>query len=62
MANAYYGINQGQSTYQAVVGSSTNSTDVEINVNLANVPAKEDLILALERLTDFIVRTNYTPV
>lgn len=58
MAN-FIGINQGQNEYQAVAATSTNSTDVEIQVNTTNVTSKEDLLLAIEKLENFIIRSTY---
>lgn len=57
----YYGINKGENEYQAKVDTSTTSTDVEIVVNATNVTAREDLLLALEKLENFILRQNYPP-
>jgi hypothetical protein len=62
VTNYFYGINQGQNEYQAVVGTSTNSTDIEVNVNGANVPDKQSVLLALEKLEEYIMRLNYTPL
>ena len=57
----YYGINKGQNEYTAVVGTSTNSTDVEIVVNATNVTDRQALKVALENLMNFILRQNYPP-
>lgn len=57
----YYGINKGENEYQAVVGTSTNSTDVEIVVNATNITTREALLVALEKLENFIIRQNYPP-
>lgn len=57
----YYGINKGQNEYTAVVGTSTNSTDVEIVVNQTNVTDRQALKVALENLMNFILRQNYPP-
>lgn len=61
MANYYYGINRGQNEYQAVFGTSTNSTDVEIFVNGANVPSREETLLALQNLEQFLLRQAFPP-
>ncbi len=56
----YYGINQGDNEYAAASSSSsTTSKDVEIVVNNANVTTREDLLLAIEKLENFIVRSNW---
>jgi hypothetical protein len=62
MANYYYGINKGQQLSQAVVNTSTNSTDVELFVNGTNITSKEDIVIALQHLTDKVVQSNWTPL
>lgn len=62
MANAFYGVNVGQGTYDVSVASSTQTKDIEINVNLSNVTKREDLLKAVEQLEDAIVRANFPPV
>lgn len=58
----YYGVNAGDSEYAAAVSSSTTSKDVEIVVNATNVTSKEQLLLAVENLMNFILRNGYPPV
>lgn len=58
----YYGVNAGDSEFQAVVSSSTTSKDVEIVVNQTNVVSKEKLLLAVENLHNFILKNGYPPV
>lgn len=62
MANAFYGVNVGQGTYDVTVASSTQTKDVEINVNLSNATSKESVLKALKQLEDAIIRNPYTPV
>jgi hypothetical protein len=63
MATYFYGINNGQNEYQPTVAAATTGKDVEIVVNLsANVPSREELLLAIEKLTNFIVRQPYAPL
>lgn len=63
MASYFYGINYGQNEYQAVVATSTQSTDFEVNVNNANVTTKEDLLKGLDQLRDFALRqVTWPPV
>lgn len=63
MATLFYGINNGDNEYQAAVSATTTSKDVEIVINtVANVPSREELLLAIEKLENFIVRQNYQPV
>lgn len=58
----YYSINKGKNRDTAVVATSTNSTDVEIVVNQANVTDRTALKVALENLLDFIVSQPYPPL
>ena len=54
MASAYYGLNEGQNEQDIVYSSSTNSTDMEFRVNLANVSDKGDALLALQKIYNYI--------
>jgi hypothetical protein len=60
MASYYYGINQGANEYSAAVGTSTNSTEVELVV-VDTVTSKQAVITALEKLLNFVIRSNYPP-
>jgi hypothetical protein len=53
----YFGINVGAGSMGNITeGSSTTSKDVEVVINTnANVPSKEELILAAQKLYDYIV-------
>jgi hypothetical protein len=61
MSNYYYGMNKGQEYKDAVVGTSTNSTGIEIFVTGASFTEKIDVLRALEQLEDFIIKSNYPP-
>lgn len=52
----YFGINNGAGAMGNVTeGSSTTSKDVEVVINTnANVPSKEELVLAIQKLNDYI--------
>jgi hypothetical protein len=59
VANNYYGINLGDNEYAAASSTSgTTSKDVEIVVNATNVTTKNDILLSLEKLVNFILRSN----
>lgn len=60
MAN-YYGVNVGSNEYTATSStSSSTGADVEVVVNtVANVTSREDLLNALEKLWNFILRSNF---
>lgn len=53
----YFGINVGAGSMGNITeGSSTTSKDIEVVINTnANVPSKEDLLLAAQKLYDYIV-------
>lgn len=58
MATYYFGVNNGAGLSGGSVteGSSTTSKDVEVVINTtANVPSKEELLLAIQKLSDYIV-------
>ena len=56
----YFGINVGAGSMGSVTeGSSTTSKDIELVINTnANVPSKEDLLLAQQKLNDYIVTAS----
>lgn len=55
----YFGINNGDNEYAATAQATTTSKDVEIVINTnANVPSKAELLVLLEKLENFIVRSN----
>lgn len=53
----YFGINVGESEYDAVHQGTDPTKDIEIVIPTeANVPSVADLLLAIEKLENFIVR------
>ncbi len=58
----YYGVNAGDSEFAAAVSSSTTSKDVEIVVNATNVTSKEQLLIAIENLENFVLKNGFPPV
>lgn len=62
MATAFYALNYGQNQDSAVVAASTNSKDVEIAINLANVPNREAALVAIENLENFILTQPWPAV
>jgi len=61
MAYVYTGINRGAAMYQAITASSTPGKDVEVVVNLANMPDRQSVITALTNIQDFILQNNWPP-
>jgi hypothetical protein len=59
MAAYYFGINNGDNEYAAASGSSTTSKDVEIVIaDVTKIPSVEELLLAIEKLENFVIRSN----
>lgn len=62
MASRYYGMNKGQTEFDIVEGSSTNSTDFELVVDLStNSPSKEDVYLFLDKLENYLISHIWPP-
>lgn len=54
----YFGINNGAGIGGGTIteGSSTTSKDVEVVINTnANVPSKEELVLSVQKIYDYLV-------
>jgi len=53
----YFGVNVGAGAMGSVTeGSSTTSKDVEVVINTnANVPSKTELLVAIQKLVDYVV-------
>ncbi len=61
MTTYYYGLNRGQRMEDVVVGTSTNSTDIELAVNGANIPAQGDAAALVEVLEGFLAQAKFPP-
>jgi len=61
MATFYYGLNKGQRQENVVVGTSTNSTDIEITINGTNVTSQQDALNAIENIENFIAQYKFPP-
>jgi hypothetical protein len=63
MATIVYSINFGQNEYQATVQSASTGADIEITVkDNTVVTSREDLLLHIEKIENFITRQPYSPV
>lgn len=63
MATFFYGVNIGAEDSTVTASATTTGKDVEIAVNtVANVPARSDLEVAIEKLKVAVMRFPYTPV
>lgn len=62
MVSRYYALNRGENNVtQVAEGSSTNSKDIEVVVLLDNSPSKEQTILALQTIINFLVNETWLP-
>jgi hypothetical protein len=61
MASRFYGIALGANAYEVEEDSSTNSTDIELAVDLTNNPTREQVINSMYNLMDYIMRDQWPP-
>lgn len=63
MATRRYGLSRGETEFQVTegVGSATASDNIELTVDLAASLTKNEVILALEMLQNWIVKGNWPP-
>lgn len=59
MATVYYGINRGQNEFDVVESGSTNSTDIELAYDTTKSLTKSEILLALEKIANRIVKDNF---
>jgi hypothetical protein len=59
MATYFFGINYGEGLQSVTQSASTTSKDIEVAINTtANVPTKNDLLVALENLEAAITQSG----
>lgn len=58
MANIFIGLNRGQNEFDIAEGASTNSVDIELNIDDTNSPTKEDILLAIEKLKNHVIKSQ----
>lgn len=58
----FYGVNKGDNEYEVTVASTTQSKDVEVQVNATNVTDRQSLILAMQILINQIIRSPWPPL
>ena len=59
MATYYFGINNGANEYTVTKSATTTGSDIEVVINTtANVPSKQELLIALEKLENAIIRSG----
>lgn len=62
MATVYYGLDVGQNADKAIVGSATNSTDIEVTADLSTVTSREQLLVGLDNLKNFILEQPFPAI
>jgi hypothetical protein len=62
MASAYYGLDAGKNADSAEVGSSTNSTDIEIRADMTKVLSREALLVGIDNLKAFILEQSFPAI
>lgn len=63
MATIFYGINAGAEEATVTIAAATTGKDVEVAINsTVNVPTRDLLRVALERLQNVIDLSAYTPI
>lgn len=58
----FYGVNKGDNEYKVTVASTTQTKDVEIQVNASKVTDRQSLIVSLQKLMNQIIRSPYPPL
>lgn len=59
MANQYYGLNRGQNEFDITQGTSTQSTDVELRFDLSKSLTKSEVLMALEKIENQILKDDF---
>jgi len=61
MADRFYGLDRGETEFQIVEQATTPAKDYEFNFDLAVNSTKEDVLLALEKLKNHIIKGDFPP-
>ena len=61
MASHFYALDVGESEYQVVDGASTQSKTVEIVVELADNATRDQVLVAIDNIKNYILRDIYPP-
>lgn len=61
MASEFYGINRGQTEPDVVKGTSTNSTDIEVRVDLTKGLLESEVLFLLETIINKIITNDKWP-
>jgi len=61
MASRYYALEIGDNEYEVAEGASTQSKTVEIAVNLADNATREQVLVAIDNIKNYILRDIWPP-
>ena len=61
MASRYYALDIGLPQTSVVEGSSTQSKTVEVAVDLADTPTREQVLIALKNIENYILQDVWPP-
>jgi hypothetical protein len=61
MASRYYALEIGDNEYEVAEGASTQSKTVEIAVNLADSATREQVLVAIDNIKNYILRDVWPP-
>jgi hypothetical protein len=61
MASHFYALDVGENEYQVVDGASTQSKTVEIVVELADNATRDQVLVAIDNIKNYILRDIYPP-
>jgi len=61
MAKHFFGIDKGNKFTSVTDSTSTTSKDIEVTVELTSDATKEQVIVALQNLRDYILQNSWPP-
>jgi hypothetical protein len=61
MASRYYALDIGQNEYEVAEDSSTQSKTVEVAVDLADNATRDQVLVALDNIRNYILRDVWPP-
>jgi len=61
MASRYYALEIGDNEYEVAEGASTQSKTVEIAINLADNATREQVLVAIDNIKNYILRDIWPP-
>lgn len=59
MANRFFGFNRGQTEFQIVESGSTQTKDVELNLDLSKNITKSELLKMLDEIKNYLLKSQY---